>query len=1036
VSRRVRSPGGGLARGRAGFAALLAACLALPCAAAAAAQEPVVAKLDAFLRARLAVAPQLVAVLVEPAALPAPQRLAVPGPGERLPKADRHVRAVTALRANAERAQAGVLAALREAEATGAAREVEPLWIANLVRAEVTPALLAAIAARPDVARVRLDRAVALAPPPAGAAGAPTPAGTISQALEVVRVPGAWDAGFTGRGILVANLDSGVQGSHPALAEKWRGLRVPVEQAWFDPFRNSTFPVDDDPASRANGHGTGTMGILVGGERTVGVAFEAEWIAGNIFENNQSFISTILKGLQWAADPDGDPATAFDVPDVINASFGLAEVDPDGLPTDTGLCDDVFDEAVAAARTAGAVVVFSAGNFDVPDPGDITSPASSPGVFAVGAVDLDGDVAGFSGVGPSLCESPDPTKPDVVAPGVAVRTLNRNGGEQFLSGTSFAAPIAGGIAALVRQKDPLLPPADVEAVLKATAVDLGAPGADNTFGRGRVDALAALDATDAAPALLRLTGFERQSGATSVKVAPGGAGAPEGFFLLPGENRFAARVVNPTAAATSPGTATLSSRTELVEVVDGSAEVPGLAPGAEAALAFAVRLAADAPPGRDLGLDLSLPGAGGATAFTLVVGEPVEGRFATHDVNDVRLTVTNFGALGFWLGVTDAAGRRNELIGDGFHFPADDPENRLFHGSFVIGRSPTQVSDDMPYGNVTQSVNDFHVLPGVPFTFAAPGPVAAQQVTGAYDDSYNLEGELGVSVTQRSYAFTEPGRRDFVILTFDVANRTPSALTNLHAGLFADWDFLDEEGDPQETMDFVPAVRLGTVTGAAGAPTLGVVALNDVPLGDVSYRIVELADFQAGGGGTEISEADKFEFLSEGVPVTRVGTPQDLAHLIAFGPETLAPGDSFQAAFALVGGADAAAARDAASRARAVYDEVIRGVEPPPPGVPEALVLENPFPNPLRPGEGVATLRFALPAGADGSLEPVPADLRVLDIRGRIVRVLAEDDFEPGEHESTWDGLDADGRAVPSGVYAVLLESGGARALRKLVVVR
>jgi flagellar hook assembly protein FlgD len=111
-------------------------------------------------------------------------------------------------------------------------------------------------------------------------------------------------------------------------------------------------------------------------------------------------------------------------------------------------------------------------------------------------------------------------------------------------------------------------------------------------------------------------------------------------------------------------------------------------------------------------------------------------------------------------------------------------------------------------------------------------------------------------------------------------------------------------------------------------------------------------------------------------------------------------------------------------------------VEPPPPGVPEALVLENPFPNPLRPGEGAATLRFALPAGAGGSLGPAQAELRVLDIRGRVVRVLADEELDPGEHERTWDGLDADGRAVPSGVYAVLLESGGSRALRKLVVVR
>ncbi|MFN2432716.1 MAG: S8 family serine peptidase, partial [Gemmatimonadota bacterium] len=350
-------------------AARLAGVALLCAAAAATAQEPGAARLDPRLEERLAAAPgERVSVLVALRPPAGPAALRVPAPEAVLPRAERHVRAVRALRTNAARAQAGVLRALREAERAGTAREVEPLWIANVVRADVTPELLREIAARPDVERVLLDRRVTLQEPAAasGPAGGLL-AGEPISALVTVRVPEAWDLGFTGTAMLVANLDSGVQGDHPALAGKWRGLRVPVEQAWFDPFLNSTFPVDDDPAfgTGANGHGTATMGLMVAGERSIGVAFDAEWIAANIFENNQSFISTILKGLQWATDPDGDPATVVDVPDVINASFGLMEIDSTGSPTDTGICDVVFDEAVDAAGAAGAVVVFSAGNFDV-----------------------------------------------------------------------------------------------------------------------------------------------------------------------------------------------------------------------------------------------------------------------------------------------------------------------------------------------------------------------------------------------------------------------------------------------------------------------------------------------------------------------------------------------------------------------------------------------------------------------------------------------------------------------------------------------
>lgn len=1010
--------------------------------AALGAQEPA-PKLDRPLAARMQRVPDRpVAVLLALRPPPAPSLLRVPGPDEPLPRAERHARALQALRGNAATAQAEILRVLESAERSGDARGVERFWIANYVRAEVSPALLRELAARPDVERIYLDRVLEIdAPPAAAPAGTPLLAGESSAALEAVGAPAAWDQGFTGRGVLVANLDSGVQGDHPALAGKWRGLHVPVEQAWFDPFLNTTFPVDDDPTGRgANGHGTATMGLLVGGERSVGVAFEAEWIAANIFENNQSFVSTILRGLEWAADPDGDPATVYDVPDVINASFGLEEVDSLGIRTDRGLCDPVFDPAVAAAEAAGSVLVFSAGNFSQADPGDITAPASSLGAFAVGAVDVEGGIASFSGRGPSLCEGPDRTKPDVVAPGVAVRTLNRQGGEQFLSGTSFASPIAGGIAALIRQKNPRLSAVDVKRILRDTARDIGDPGPDNTFGRGLVDAPAALNATPASGPVLRLTGFVGgDGGASGAKLVPLGA-SPAGFFLLPGENSFAVSVTNPTQAGAPAGTARLASRSPFVEVLDAEADLPELAPGGRAGLPFRVRLAEATPPGSDLGLTLDLDDDEGGDAsripFTLVAGEPVAGQLATHDVNEIRTTVTNFGAIGFWLGVADESGRRNELLGEGFHFPAEDETNFLFHASFMVGRSPEQVSDDLPYGNVAQSVNDFHVLPGAPFRVLRPGPTAAQEVVGEYDDSYNLEGRIGMAVRQHSYAFDEDGRRDFVILTYDVANRSGSSLSGLRFGLFADWDFVNDEGVPRETMDFVPELKLAVVEGPPGTPVLGIVGLTAVPLSRVSYRSIELSEFEAPEGGTEITEAEKFEFLSAGVVNAAVEEPQDLAQVLGFGPEDLAPGGSTQAAFAFVAGRSLSELRDAAARARFTYETEILGREPPPGGIPSRLTLDRPFPNPLLPGAAAVTVGVGVPAGELGPFEPREVELRVLDVRGRIVRTLVSGDLAPGFHQRTWSGLDDAGRQVPSGVYVLLAELGSQREVRKLVVVR
>jgi serine protease AprX len=1007
------------------------------------------AKVDRQLASRLEQAGgDRVPVLISMRPPPAPSRLALPAPDEPISRAERHVRAVRALRANTANAQASILERLAAHERSGRARAIERFWITNMVRAEVTPDLVRELSERPDVARVYLDRRVELEPGAelqngqARDAGAGAElVGVASVALLQARVPEAWEAGFTGKGILVANLDSGVQGEHPALAAKWRGLRAPVEQAWFDPYRNTTFPVDDDPPGQgANGHGTATMGLLVGGEQTLGVAYEAEWIAANIFENNFSFVSTIIKGLQWAADPDGDPSTVADVPDVINASFGLPGIDSTGASTDTGLCDDIFDEAVEGAGLAGSVLVFSAGNFNVPDPGDITPPGSSPIAFAVGAVDTDNGISSFSGRGPSLCSGSDAErlKPDIVAPGRSVRTLNRVGGEQFLTGTSFSTPIVGGIAALMRQKNPRLPAEEIAGLLQQTARDLGSPGFDNTFGAGLVDALAAVVETPPGPPVLRLTGFRREGSVTGNRKLVLQGQSPAGFFLLSGENRFLVRVTNPTPTASPAGPATLVSRSPLLEIIDGDADVPVLDAGGETELSFAVRVGAGAAPGVDLGLTLNLPSGQGISAipFTLVVGEPIEGQFATHDANQIRMTVTNFGAIGFWLGVLNVGRTQDELLGTGFHFPAEDEENFLFHSSFLVGRSPQQVSDDLPYGNVAQSVNDFHVLPGFPLRFLEPGPIAAQEVIGAYDDSYNVENEIGVSVEQHSYAFDQEDRQNFVVITYDVTNRTSSTLGNLRFGLFADWDFLNDEGEQNETMDFVPDARLGTVQGADAGPALGIVALNAVSQSEISYRVLRLAEFEAPQGGFEIREEDKFEFLSQGVRNPRVQTPEDLAHVIAFGPRTLAPGDSIQAAFAFVAGTNLAEARQAAERARTVYQTEIAGQGPPPGGLPEQLTLRPPFPNPFRPGNGSVTLGFDIPDGGSGLSGVGSVELRVLDLRGRVVRTIVEEELTPGEYEQQWDGLDEEGRAVPSGVYVVLLEAGSERLVAKLVVVR
>jgi subtilisin family serine protease len=134
------------------------------------------------------------------------------------------------------------------------------------------------LAARPDVREVRPSVTIQ-APAPTAAAGAATTAGPAEPNVALVNAPALWDLGYRGQGVVGANVDTGVDVTHPDLAGRWRG----GSNSWYDPNgEHPTTPTD------VNGHGTWTMGAMVGGDAggtAVGVAPDARWIAVKIFND-------------------------------------------------------------------------------------------------------------------------------------------------------------------------------------------------------------------------------------------------------------------------------------------------------------------------------------------------------------------------------------------------------------------------------------------------------------------------------------------------------------------------------------------------------------------------------------------------------------------------------------------------------------------------------------------------------------------------------------------------------------------------------
>ena len=410
----------------------------------------------------------------------------------------RHQRVLTTLKEAAERSQPALLNYLNVKKSEGTIKGYTPYWILNMVVVFATKAELEKIVQRGDVEAIEPNFKATLIQPVGGPFTGFAPAGVgVTKSLRAINADKVWyNLGITGAGRLIANLDTGVDGVHPALASRWRGNSQPWQECWRDAVGyGTTSPVD------YYGHGTHVMGTMCGAGHstgdTVGVAFDALWIADNAIDQGvgPEFDNDVLDAFQWFADPDGNPATTDDVPDVVQNSWGI-----DGrFGYDYSDCDYRWQATIENCEAAGVVVTWSAGN-EGPSPQTNRSPATicnTPTTnFSVGAVDCESynwpyPIASFSSRGPSDCDGVT-IKPEVVGPGVNVYSSYPGGSYTWMSGTSMAGPHVAGVVALMRQANPNVDVQTIKSVLMSTARDLGTAGEENTYGWGIIDAYQAV----------------------------------------------------------------------------------------------------------------------------------------------------------------------------------------------------------------------------------------------------------------------------------------------------------------------------------------------------------------------------------------------------------------------------------------------------------------------------------------------------------------------------------------------------------------
>ncbi|CAL8133613.1 unnamed protein product [Orchesella dallaii] len=188
----------------------------------------------------------------------------------------------------------------------------------------------------------------------------------------------------TGEGVVVANIDTGVRGTHEALAANFRS-----DHGWFDPYNGTAFPNDQ------NGHGTHTMGTIAG-TKGIGVAPGSKWIACRGCDSSSCGGEQLLACGQWMlnpTNPDGNGTDPSKIPDVISNSWGSS------VGGDTW-----YNATIDAWKAAGILSTFALGN-QGPSCRTGGSPGDQPGVFSVGSTDKNDRLSYFSSRGPSASNS-------------------------------------------------------------------------------------------------------------------------------------------------------------------------------------------------------------------------------------------------------------------------------------------------------------------------------------------------------------------------------------------------------------------------------------------------------------------------------------------------------------------------------------------------------------------------------------------------------------------------------------------------------
>ncbi|MBI4945649.1 MAG: S8 family serine peptidase [Bacteroidetes bacterium] len=793
-----------------------------------------------------------------------------------------------------------------------------------------------------------------------------------------INAPNAWGINKGSSSVVIGITDTGTELNHPDLvANYFHWVADPIDgidndgDGYIDNYNGWDLGMNDNDPTWANIGAVPNHGVITSGDadavsnNSTGVAspgFNCKHFMVKCYDAT-GVMSAAYQGIVYAADHGAT---------IISNSWGGSGGSSYG--------QNIIDYA---AINKNCLVMASAGNSGLEE---YLYPSSYNNVYRVSATTSTDALAGFSDYGVDV---------DWCAPGNSIYSTTSGGGYGASSGTSMSCPVSAGAAGIVQSQFNYTYAFQIGERLKQTCTPMTSNAQYNAgkLGKGRIDMYNAL--TQAAKSIM----------VNPITVVDGNDN-----IFMPGETLTLSGIfTNYLDPCSSAATATFSVVSGPGSVMNGNFNIgalPTLGTVNNNSAPFTLVVNAGATINSVIKCKIHI--ADGVFSSDTYFDVLVNVDYINITINDVFTTITSKGRIGYNLDM--------QAQGLGFQYQLASPAaDLLFEMSLMIGTSSTQVSD--MFRGVSTGDNDFGSLTRV--HQITPAVVSDFDVSGKFNDAPSSSAPLPVEVRDSVYAWSTAPYRKFVIVKYSIKNTGASTLSNLYAGIAADWDVPNEKAW-QNKGSYDAVYKMG-YTYLVGGNLVGAIKLLSSTAPANNYFI----DNVAGGNGamdintsSGFTTAKKYTALSTSRNNDGFGASGgDVIDCVSSGPFTINAGDSIEVAFALIGGDDLPDIQTSACAAQEKYDNGCAN-----PGV---NVIENDnfwmfsFPN---PATGSLNINYNIVGYDDASIQ-------IINSLGETVRAF--NNLAKGKNV-----LALDVSKLSNGNYFYQLRAGEAVLTKKLTIIR